>query len=549
MNTSKLIACGLCLALTCGQALIARTARAADERSGQGGVMLLYVATPPAPIGTIDAPDFVIVNGRARAGRGAVWDGELLQVPPGASAQVSLTAVGRVTLAGGAVVQLGAVTTAAGAQAQRVLTAAVVSGEISVALEAEAGAWVQAGDQAFAASSGASFRLGLKNGRPAAEATRGTVYGVGSWALKVPEIKSEAMDARATERDALLHSIGRLSGSTGNVTAGQPLRLYTSPLAGMIGTIESMSGAGAMLINGRAATGRDPLWDGELIEAPVGSSARVTLDSIGHITLAGGTRARLLTATSVIAGQPPRRVLVAAGVTGAFSAQLRPDTAAWVEARGSIFAASPGAHFRISAQGPHPVAEASVGEVKSLGAYSIKITSEIGEVLSHTRRAGMKGLPHKYLIQPLGDSYHTSVRAGGTQAIRFRVTDEKAQVVAGLPIVFSLSAPDGQSRGAIGAGSESAAGYSAVTDANGVATAMFTAGESTGAVVINAAVPGTSAAAAHPVVVNGSSFKSARNAVPVLATVAAIAVAAIVVINRREDRLPIKGAGATQIIP
>jgi hypothetical protein len=40
-----------------------------------------------------------------------------------------------------------------------------------------------------------------------------------------------------------------------------------------------------------------------------------------------------------------------------------------------------------------------------------------------------------------------------------------------------------------------------------------------------------------------------KTLIPVLATVAAIGIAAIVVISRREDRLPIKGSGPTQIIP
>jgi hypothetical protein len=65
MKTSKLIAAGLCLALICGQILIPQSARAADGRGGQGGVMSFYVAAPASPICTIDAPDFVVVNGRA----------------------------------------------------------------------------------------------------------------------------------------------------------------------------------------------------------------------------------------------------------------------------------------------------------------------------------------------------------------------------------------------------------------------------------------------------------------------------------------------------
>jgi hypothetical protein len=126
------------------------------------------------------------------------------------------------------------------------------------------------------------------------------------------------------------------------------------------------------------------------------------------------------------------------------------------------------------------------------------------------------------------------------------VTDQQGRAVAGLPIVFSLSTPDGKSLGAIGAGGESAGSYSAVTDASGVATAPFTAGAAAGAAVVSASVPGTSATSSRPVAVSDGGKKTL---IPVLATVAAIGIAAIVVISRREDRLPIKGSGPTQIIP
>lgn len=86
-----------------------------------------------------------------------------------------------------------------------------------------------------------------------------------------------------------------------------------------------------------------------------------------------------------------------------------------------------------------------------------------------------------------------------------------------------------------------------MTDTDGVAAVQFRTSGAAGAAVISASVPGTSAASSRPVTVSGDG--KAETLIPVLATIAAIGVAAIVVVSRREDRLPIKGSGPTQIIP
>ncbi|HYE75308.1 MAG TPA: hypothetical protein VEF04_18335 [Blastocatellia bacterium] len=68
-------------------------------------------------------------------------------------------------------------------------------------------------------------------------------------------------------------------------------------------------------------------------------------------------------------------------------------------------------------------------------------------------------------------------------------------------------------------------------------------------IVISASVPGTLATSSQPVSVNDKGFWQAKNAISVLATVAAIGIAAIVVVNRREDKIPIKATGPTLVIP
>ena len=78
-----------------------------------------------APIGSASSLDTIEINGTTAGRQGLLWNGDIIQAAPGAAVQVSLAAVGQLTLRGGSSVRLAADTTS------RVLLATVVNGEVN----------------------------------------------------------------------------------------------------------------------------------------------------------------------------------------------------------------------------------------------------------------------------------------------------------------------------------------------------------------------------------------------------------------------------------
>jgi len=136
----------------------------------------LYASAFAAPIGKFLALVPVSINGR-RAARGEqfIWGGEMLQAPD-TGVRVELDELGRVTLGGGAIVRFAtARTTFDDGTRGNVLIASLINGAITLKLQGDAGAYVEAGGSVFTSSRGASFHVGVTEGRAALTTLAGTV--------------------------------------------------------------------------------------------------------------------------------------------------------------------------------------------------------------------------------------------------------------------------------------------------------------------------------------------------------------------------------------
>src|SRR5262249_2249286 len=148
--------------------------------------------------------------------------------------------------------------------------------------------------------------------------------------------------------------------------------------------------------------------------------------------------------------------------------------------------------------------------------------------------------PRQYNIRPLAEAnqpgnYLMNVRPHSTQQLRFLVTDMTGKPAPGVPVVFTLNAPNnelgGQPVGMLGTGANAGKYFETTTDTRGVAVVPFNAGSATGSTSLSAVVRGTNSANANVVVVDhdDDKFWTKRNAIPVFAVAGAAIVTGIVV--------------------
>jgi hypothetical protein len=142
--------------------------RALADGGDQERPIRLYATAMAGPIGSLDAFGKALINERPTSGEQDLWGGELIESPQGASTQAWFERIGRVTLAGGTAVRFGV---APGS----VLVASLLGGSITVKLDRNASAYVQAAGNAFTGSMGASFRVSSRGGDSTVEIIAGTV--------------------------------------------------------------------------------------------------------------------------------------------------------------------------------------------------------------------------------------------------------------------------------------------------------------------------------------------------------------------------------------
>lgn len=137
------------------------------------------VATPKtaAPIGSVESLEAIQINGAPSGQQSLLWNGDLVRAAAGASAQVMLSSIGKVTLRGGSTVKL---TTNAETQTLR---ADILNGELNVALKPESSATLQIAGETFVTTKGAQVRAGVRDGQAIVRATTGNAIAVGNFGL------------------------------------------------------------------------------------------------------------------------------------------------------------------------------------------------------------------------------------------------------------------------------------------------------------------------------------------------------------------------------
>ena len=266
------------------------------------------------------------------------------------------------------------------------------------------------------------------------------------------------------------------------------VRLYAIERFGPIGTIlETAFANPAVVINGRAASGEQMIWGGELIQAPAGKSVNAFFDSIGRVTLANGAMARFTTAPGK-SDDSGKQVLITSLVNGSLTIKLDSDAGAYVEAAGSRFTALPKAHFRVDARdGQAQLARMS------------------GTVLVEEQSTQAR-----YILRPpAGQGSTLSVSARSTRQVQIQVTDENDRPIPDLPILFSLGDP---CLGSIGLGAGAGTLFRGKTDRRGIAAVPWIAGAAACAGQILIKVEGTEASFTYQAQVSKQNgFWNARN--------------------------------------
>jgi hypothetical protein len=250
-----------------------------------------------------------------------------------------------------------------------------------------------------------------------------------------------------------------------------PIRIYATAESGPIGSVDSIGG---ISVDGRSVPGKHMLWRGELVRVSGGQGARVTIDSIGQVTLARGAVVKFATGFARHDRTGSRPVMIASLVSGNMVVRLHSEAMAYVQACGSRVAAESGASFRVVAVDGRAKVDVMSGKV------DVQSQSE-ARSLQHVEPD--PATPGQFIV--LDGSL--SVEARSTRQIQFRVTDANDKPVPDLPVVITL-ASTGKSVGLFSGGTTT---FSATTNAQGVVSAPFTAGPSSATGSVTANVPGS----------------------------------------------------------
>lgn len=287
----------------------------------------------------------------------------------------------------------------------------------------------------------------------------------------------------------------------------QPIRLYANAMTGPVGVVEwNYSSRGAFVINGRACRSEQILWGGEIIESPFDASLRIRIDSIGEVTLARGSAAKLATSCS------GERALIASLFAGEIKVNLLPEAIAHVEAGDMTFAASGGAAFNIDARSGDPALKTIAGMV-----------------------AAEQTTQRRYVVRPIGLGANISVRARATRQIQVQVTDENNQPAPDVPVVFSVGGGAGPALGTIAG----AATSTVRTDRRGRAAVIFLAGDIQGGTTITATVEGTRFSWTGNITVGPAGFWTARKSATVAGIGAALAIGLTLGLRSKDPLRPL----------
>lgn len=222
------VALGLCIVIALTSCVAPGLARA----SGDDLPIRLYATASPGVIGNVVGDLFI--NGRAGRGEQLVWEGDLLQARADWGASVLLDSIGRVTLGRGAIARLATSDLTRDDQTSgRVLVASLVMGEIDVKLDVGVSSFVQANGSAYASSDGASFRIGIREGRVVTSAMTGAV----SVAIRAPQRRYDVIPVGhgsdiVVRAGKLVYIRVRVRDESGKALPEMPVFFSLSPGAG-----------------------------------------------------------------------------------------------------------------------------------------------------------------------------------------------------------------------------------------------------------------------------------------------------------------------------
>jgi hypothetical protein len=287
---------------------------------------------------------------------------------------------------------------------------------------------------------------------------------------------------------ALIVNFNAAAARADDASKERDFRLSVTESFSPIGKLHSFGGA---RINGRQTDGEQSVWAGDMIEAPPNSSVRVSLNSIGRITLKGSAIARLATAYEMTEQNADRRVLVAWVLKGDMAAQLDADVSAYVEARGSGFSSSAGASFRITSREGLVVADAAIGAIWAVSSlpqeYRLqRVTIDRGRLIDLGNRE-----IKKRRREPEPFSVRLTGRKPPTRTVAFTsgpgaatgATPQDLDPISDEPVEFELISDNPNIR----LGTLSSRGEP--TNKDGIASTTFFAGNNSGTGKLRVTVP------------------------------------------------------------
>jgi len=175
----KSIATGMCAVLFFSISLTPGSARAGGANDEDDNPIRLFATATTGPIGIIEATvverGALTINGREASGGQWLWSGDLLHSGALSGVSVSLESIGKVTLSKGTTVRLATGRTSISGAKGVALIASLAQGEIDVALDRAASAYLMIARSEYASSNGAAFLARVREGHPAIAVKTGEV--------------------------------------------------------------------------------------------------------------------------------------------------------------------------------------------------------------------------------------------------------------------------------------------------------------------------------------------------------------------------------------
>jgi hypothetical protein len=311
-----------------------------------------------------------------------------------------------------------------------------------------------------------------------------------------------------------LGTVNQLIAANGDREDENPFRLYATAGVAPMGSITSFNNA---TVNGIKVSGTLPIWGGETIQAG-STSTSLALEKVGQVVLTAGSLARFSKNETTQEDGTRGATLIVTVVSGGVKINLQNAACAYLEAGGRAFHSSFGANFRV--------------EMRAGGQPWLSVDS--GNVQTQANP-----VQRKYTIRPVGLGAKLSVRARSTRQIQVQVTDENDKPVPDVPVLFAIGAGGG---GGFGSGTAVAANVSITTNAQGIATTTFSAGQTASQTSITASIPGSDASWTGQLQISSAGGFLSATTLTLLGAAAAGVITGVVVVrnNNNPSRDPIQ---------